>query len=241
MTLLIPGRSVSNWYQDVSFSFELMVSFVDGIEEQAAKSIVNYKEKKRSELVVENHPEGEFQNLVQVYQGFDSESCDLDGIFEEYFPSLQRRSALLTVCSYFEYELDQLCLLYQREKRVRLAPSDLHDAGGIDRSNTYLEKVAGLNLQKASQKWNAIKRVQLIRNVIVHRNGKLRDQDGNVTDKGEKIIGFMKQVRFLRGDDEIILDMGFLSDVLDNYEGYFKLIGESIKTNERDNGGNSRE
>lgn len=231
MTLFMPRKVVSNWYRyDASFSYELMASFVDGIEKQAELSILNYVENRKCEVVENDAGADYFQSLMFTHQGLDNESWDLDGIFREHFPSLQRRSALLTLCSYFEYELEQLCLLYQREKKFGLAPYDLHGTG-IDRSANYLEKVAGLNLTGKSQEWTAIKRIQTIRNVIVHEDGKLQ-RNGNVTDKGKKIIGFMKEMKFLRGDDEIVLDKGFLSDVLDTYRKYFQLIAESIKASE---------
>jgi hypothetical protein len=210
-----------------------MVSFVDGIEKQAAESIVNYREKRRSQVVVENHPGGEFRTSVYVHQGLDGETWDLEGVFEEHFPSLQRRSALLTLCSYFEYELEQLCLLYQREKHFKLAPSDLRDTGGIDRSTTYLEKVAGLCLNKTeSPEWIAIKRIQKLRNLIVHQDGKLRDENYELTNRGKEVMAFMGQMKFLKDGLEIRVEDGFLSYVLGIYNNYFQLIDASIKASE---------
>jgi hypothetical protein len=78
-------RVVLNWYpHDVSFSAELIASFVDGIERQAAESIDNYQRRKTIE-VVENHPQ---ENARSVHEGLDSESWDLPTVFCEYFPSL---------------------------------------------------------------------------------------------------------------------------------------------------------
>ncbi|MFI5089860.1 MAG: hypothetical protein ACHP7P_07360 [Terriglobales bacterium] len=152
----------------------------------------------------------------------------MEEIFEEYFPSLQRRSALLTVWGFLEHELDKLCLLYQSEKGFRLAFSDL-SGKGIDRSTGYLEKVAGLGGLKASREWDDIKTVQRIRNVIAHDDGKLRDRQGKPKDG---IIRDMKRVGFLSGDDEIVLAEGFLSKVIDASNSYFKLIAESVDAKE---------
>ena len=225
MALYIPKRAVLNWYRyDVSFSAELIQSFVDGIERQAAESIVNYEERKRIN-VVENHPE---ENHIRiVHQGLDDETWDLPKIFREYFPSLQRRSALLTVCGYFEHELDKLCSLYQSEKAFSQAPSDLKDKG-IDRSTRYLKEVAGLNVHDTSQEWNDIKNIQRVGNAIVHRGGKLRDR------QDKAIVNFMNKTESLSRDDdgEIVLGKGFLSCVVHTYTNYFKLISDSIKANE---------
>ncbi len=221
MALYIPKRVVLNWYQyDASFSAKLIGTFVEGIERQAEESIVNYEKARKSDVV-----DGQ---VVYVHQGLDSETWDLATIFEEYFPSLQRRSALLTVCSYFEHELDQLCLLYQSEKSFKLGFLDLHGQG-IDRSTSYLEKVAGLNVNKASPVWKDVKNIQKIRNFIVHRGGRLRNHQGN---PDQEITGVMGQMKYLSGDDEIVLGKGFLSYVVLIYTKYFELINESISIKE---------
>src|SRR5947209_3715231 len=106
--------NVLNWYKyDARFSIELMRSFVQGTEKLAAQSILDWKRKKDE----------------RDHQGLDEETWPLKEIFEEYFPSLQRRSALLTLCGFFEHELEKLCTLYKTEKGFGLASSDLKDKG----------------------------------------------------------------------------------------------------------------
>lgn len=69
MPIYIPKKVVLNWYQyDASFSIDLMISFVDGIEKQAAYSIANYRTK-RSE---------------DGHHGLDDSGWDLENIFGEY-------------------------------------------------------------------------------------------------------------------------------------------------------------
>ena len=225
MTLYILKRTVLNWYRDdVSLSAELIKSFVDGVEKQADESAINYDENKQIE-VVEDQADERYDSIREVHQGLGDETWDLPTIFREYFPSLQRRSALVTLCSYFEHELDKLCRLYQSEKAFTLAPSDLGEKG-IRRLVTYLEKVASLNVQRTSQEWNDINKIQTIRNDIVHRGGKLReDQD---------LVKWMNKVKSLSRDDggEIVIGRGFLSYVTDTHASYFKLIRDSINANE---------
>src|ERR1700674_1685195 len=210
MALYIPKNVVLNWYQyDASFSIELMMSFVDGIEKQAAESVANYKA---------------IQHTADGHQGLDRESWDLENIFGEYFPSLQRRSAFLTVWSYLENRLDQLCLFYQSERKFGLSFTDL-SGKGIDRSTAYLEKVAGLQGLKASQEWDVLKTLQRIRNVIVHDDGKLRDHHGKPK---KELIADMKKVGFLTGDEEILVAEGFLSQVIHTCNSYFRLIEKAV-------------
>jgi hypothetical protein len=207
--LYTPKKVVLNWHQyDVAFSIELIKSFVRGVEQQAADSIRDYKN----------------SNPSAGQRGLDEDSWDLRGVFEEHFPSLQRRSALLTIWAFLEYELDALCSLYQSEKSFRLTFSDL--AGkGVDRSTAYLEKVAGLHGLKRSREWNDLKAIQNIRNLVAHNNGRLRGHQGNPKDA---VVRAIKQLGFLSGEDELLIAEGFLSKVVDACDSYFKLIAVSI-------------
>ena len=209
MALYTPKKVVLNWYQyEASLSIDLMVTFASAIERQATESIADYR-KSRS---------------AAGHGGLDDESWDLDGIFEEYFPSLQRRSAFLTVWSFLEHQLDQLCLFFQSEKDFALSFTDL-GGKGIDRSTSYLEKVAGLKDLKASQEWDRLKTLQRIRNVIAHDDGKLRDHLGKPKNG---ILADMKKIGLLGGDEEIVVGEGFLTKVVDACDHYFMLIEKAI-------------
>jgi hypothetical protein len=128
------------------------------------------------------------------------------------------------VWSYLEHQLDQLCLLYQSEKKLRLSFMDL-SGKGIDLSAGYLEKVAGLKGLKASEEWDALKTLQRIRNVIAHDDGKLRDHHGKPKNV---IIADMEKIGFLTGDEEIMVAKGFLSQVTNTCNKYFKTIERAI-------------
>jgi hypothetical protein len=231
MPIFAPKKDVLNWHQhDVSFSSVLMESFVNGVEKQAEESITNYEKRKQIE-VVENHPEENYARVV--HQGLDDETYHLPTVFLEYFPSLQRRSALLTVCSYFENELDKLCRLYQSEKGFAVTVGERDN--GIHRSTTYLHKVAGLDVHRGSEEWQEIKKIQEIRNAIIHRGGKVPDKDSARDGTDKAIVAFMNKTESLSRDDdgEIIVGKGFLSHVIHTYATYFKLIGDSINVREK--------
>tara|TARA_R110001583_G_scaffold175527_1_gene330107 strand:- start:10118 stop:10471 length:354 start_codon:yes stop_codon:yes gene_type:complete len=116
MAIKVPQRCVLNWYDhDVSRSLEIIESFVDGVEVQVDESIARYEKEKES-VVLDETVEECYQQEIDIHQGLNDQAWDLDSIFKSYFPSLQRRSALLTICGYFEHELDKLCHLYQSEK-----------------------------------------------------------------------------------------------------------------------------
>ncbi len=226
---MLISKVVLNWYQyDVSFSIELIESFIEGIEIQADESIIRY-EKKKETLVFDEVPEENSARVVETYQGLNSETWKLKNIFCVHFPSMQRRSALLTISGYFEHELNKLCKQYQSEKSFKLALSDI-SGKGISRSSKYLEKVAGLDVHKTSKEWNQIKKIQKIRNVIVHQDGKLHDHQGNpIMDA----INYIKEINSLDGEYEVVIKKGFLEYVVGIYKQYFKLLDESISAKKK--------
>lgn len=225
MAVYTPKKVVLNWYEyDVSFSICLLGIFVDGVEEQAAKSVADFKTDRQAEVL--NHNGG--TELFHVHRGLDSTTWALEEIFEKYFPGLQRRSALLTLWSYLEHELDELCLLYESEKGFKLTYLDL-SGKGIDRSTSYLEKVAGLGGLKASRQWKEIKEVQKLRNAIAHRDGKLGADQGTLR---AEIIKTTMGLHFMIEEDEIVLEEGFLGSVVVRFKSYFDLIAASIKASD---------
>ena len=80
-----------------------------------------------------------YEALVKTHQGLSDESWDLRNISGN-IPHRRRRSAV-DVFGYLGTPMDKLCLLYRSEKKYKIALTDLKDLG-IDRSTSYLEKVA---------------------------------------------------------------------------------------------------
>ncbi len=228
---MLIGVSVATWHRNESIlSAELIDSFVRSIEKQAEESALRYETDKETHVMEDTAAPGEegYARVVDVHAGLDSESWDLEKIFKEYFPNLQRRSAFLTVWGYFEHELDKLCALYKSEKGLRLDLADL-SGQGVDRSTSYLDKVAGLNVHKTSQEWNQIRNIQKVRNIVAHRDGRLADRSG-ATD--QSVLTYIRNTQTLGHDGEILIKEGFLGSVLDCFKAYFKLLGESIAVNE---------
>lgn len=217
MTIIVRVPGVFDWHPEiVTFSLDLIDTFVRNVEEQAEQFIIKYEEGK--ELIEDD----DGLTVFEVHQGLDGSTHDLETVYRQYFPSLHRSSALLTLWGFFEQELDGLCALYQSEKRIKLSVSDLAESG-ISRSTRYLERVAGLNMHKTSKEWATIKKMQKLRNAIAHRGGKLSDEDD------KEIRKFVNATDSLSlDDDQIVIGKGFVTEVVTTYRGYFKLIGDSI-------------
>ena len=221
----IPREVPPNWYRyDLKFSIELLEVFVKNSESQIDLSIEEYSKKKET-LILDEIPEMNTSRIVDVHNGLDSESWDLDGIFNEFFPTLQRRSAFLTLYGFLEHELDKLCMLYKKSKNHNIDFRDLKDLG-IERSVKYLIVIAELPIEKGDSKWGNIKSIQKIRNLIVHNDGKLIDLD-NLPRKTEQRI--VSDNQFLTGENEINIHRGYLLYVLETFDSFFKYIDELIQ------------
>src|SRR5439155_12279325 len=97
--------------------------------------------------VVEECPEEGYSHPVEAHRGLNGMTWDLKGIFEDYFPNLHRRSALITLYSFLEHQMDELCALFIQDGSPKVALRDMRGKG-IERATLFLEKVAGLRIDK---------------------------------------------------------------------------------------------
>jgi len=221
----IPREVPLNWYRfDVKFSIELLELFIKNVEDQIEVSIQEYFNKKET-LVLDEHQEIDSAKNIDVYQGLDGKAWDLEGVFKEYFPNLQRRSAFLSLYGFLEHELDKLCMLYKKSYSLNIDFRDLKDLG-IERSVKYLSIVAALPIDKGNYKWGRVKSIQKIRNIIVHNDGKLIDLDGNQRKVEQQIVS---DNEFLTGENDILIMKGYLVFVLEAFDCLFKYIDELIQ------------
>lgn len=225
MTKYIFKKIPQNWYKyDLLFSIELLTTFVNGIENQVDINIKEYELKKET-IIIEEHPKENYARIIDYHNGLDSDTWDLETVFKEYFPTLQRRSAFLSLYGFLEHELNKLCVLYKDSNNYSISFGDLNDRG-IDRSIKYLTLIAKLPIDKSTDNWEQIKSIQKTRNLIVHNDGLLVDIHGNPRKSEQKIVS---QNEYLKSDNEIIILKGFLSFVLIEFNKLFKSIDELIQ------------
>ncbi len=103
------------------------------------------------------------------------------------FPQILRSSLFLHAYSLFENGLLQLADYHRDAFGLGVSPSDLKDKG-ITRAKTYLNKVALVPFPNEHPTWKQIKTLSRIRNLVVHKNGYLPENDN---DRAE-IDAFMK-------------------------------------------------
>jgi hypothetical protein len=225
--LVRPNEHPLNWFPyEVTGSLELLEAYVKDIESQVAKGVADFKMHVETEVIEPDHPE-EPARFITHHRGLDDETWDLRSIFEGYFPSLQRRSALITLYAFFEYELDKLCRRVKAESGYKIDLSDIGDKG-ILRSTTYLLKVADMDGIRGSKEWQEIRKIQSIRNLIVHADGKLPPSpDG----RKSKIDEYVEQsARLQRTDDgDLNITEGYLAHCLMTFHTYFEQLHAALR------------
>lgn len=223
--LVTPKRVPLNWYRyDVQFSIELLREYIQGVEQQVTFTIDNFHNREKEIQVFEDAEEG-YADAVECYRGLDDSTWDLNGIFTAYFPNLQRRSGLITLYSFLEHELDELCELFIQDENIKVSLNDIRGAG-IERATLFLEKIVGLQIDKNSALWQEIKNIQKVRNLIVHNNAKLHDRAGK---KRDDVIKYVRDSSFLSGENEINFLDGYLSHVLETFNRQFQEISKLIE------------
>lgn len=222
-----PNKHPLNWFPyEVIGSIELLEAYVKNIEDQVAEGVANFNMNAETEVIEPEHPE-EPARFITHHRGLDDETWDLRSIFEDYFPSLQRRSALITLYAFFEYEIDKLCQRVKEQSGYRIEPSDSKDKG-ILRSTTYLLKVAEMDGIRGSKEWQEIQMIRSIRNQIVHADGKIPpSRDG----RPSNIDAYVRKSTYLQRtvDGAINIENGYLSHCLTTFRAYFEQLDAAVR------------
>jgi hypothetical protein len=169
-------NSPSGWYENVCFELRILYAYLESVERLIVASIEIYEREKKIEVIYEDYEEG-IEEVMTIHHGIYDLDYDLNKIFKEEFPNLQRRSALITLFSFFEDKLNELCGRFREELEVTVSFNDIKGKGMV-RSILYLEKVAGLPISTEDKKkkpktWPKIENIQSVRNTIVHNEGRM--------------------------------------------------------------------
>lgn len=225
--IVIGGLDPRTWYAFVHAQLELLRSHVQEREKQIDESVKAYASEKVATDVEHGHDGYPIVILVE-HRGFEGPPSEVQEIFEYYYPNLQRRSILLILFSFLEHQLDQLCELFATDQKLNIIHTDLKGKG-IDRTRLYLQKVIRLRLGNSAV-WQEIKRIQKIRNVVVHNDAKL-------VGVGKEVIEYVDRASHLSrvsksyydGDiDEVDILDGYLLHVLDTFDSYCAEVNKAI-------------
>ena len=156
------------------FTYNLMRSFIEHTEESIQISIAAYRENGPEVKEIEICAEDGIYQYIEHYQGLDSQDVLLEDIFTKYFPSVQRRSALLTLVATYEHELERFCNVYTKEHSTPVKLNDLKGQG-LERVHLFVKKLIGL---QESKTFPTIKKILKLRNSCAHNDAKICEKDG---------------------------------------------------------------
>ena len=242
--IVVGGLEPATWYYFVRAQIDLLSIHVHDIEEQIDKAIKAYQSEKEA-TQVEHDDDGYPTVVLEEHREIEAPPDHLEEIFEYYFPNLLRRGTLITLFSFFEHELNQLCELFATTQKMNVVQTDSKDRG-IDRSRHYLKKVMPLPIANNSVIWQEIKSIQKVRNVVVHNDAKL---DPKADDKG--VIEIVKRAKYLslasendrdiKNDELSVYELevlevnileGYLTHVLDTCDSYCSELNKAIELSE---------
>lgn len=217
--------TVKNWRLFVVGEIEIFDSFVEKLEKKIAEELDTFEDD-IEELEFE-YPDGsDFGQIVRVKDGLDDISWSLEAVFLDYFPNLQRKAHVISLFSFFESSLKELCLRYQTEIQAKVTFTDL--AGrGVSKYRAYLDKVVGLEFDKVNQRWDQITNIKKVRNKIVHNEGKVSDEE-------KALRQFIESNKYLelRNNNEVNILPGFLTHMLRVMEEFVYDVDKLVEERE---------
>jgi hypothetical protein len=151
------------------------------------------------------------------------------------FPNTLRRSAFISLWSFFENSLNKLCEVYEYRLNLGINFKDMNE-NGIDRAKLYLKKVVKLDFPSSPKSnWVEIKKLRDIRNCIVHKYSELNNDD--------KLVHIVRSFPHLTlypltSRSIIRLEELFLESVLNIFQGFYAELLVSIKKKDLKTEGN---
>jgi len=113
MEFRYPFNNPSDWYEHHAYILtDLLKGYIRDVEFQIKSSIDNF-EKNKEDIVLNEYPEYGCADILTFHQGIENQTWNLNAIFKEKFPSMQRSSSLISLFGFLENELDKLCNLIQ--------------------------------------------------------------------------------------------------------------------------------
>lgn len=206
------------------FTYNLMRSFIRQTEESIHASIAAYLEKGPEVEEIEICAEDGIYQCIEHYQGLDSQDVFLDDIFTNYFPSVQRRSALLTLVATYEHELERYCDVYAKEHNTPIKLSELKGQG-LERVHLFVKKLIGL---QNSDIFPTIRKIIKLRNSCAHNDAKICDKDGQPIKAIEELIND-DTINVSQDGKQVHIADGFLLFVLSQFDAYTNEIKETIE------------
>lgn len=212
--------SPRGWYENVMFELPMLYGYLESVEHQIEESIERFRNEKQTKVI---EYDGGWADVITVHHGIHDNDYHLETVFEKFFPNLQRRSALITLYSFFEYQLFSLCMMFKKEIEGEASLKSKQYTWGIGRSTDYLKDDACLLLDKEAETWKEIDNIRLIRNAIVHNDAKL-----NENEKTDDLINHARNHGLLVDEEWLKVPAEYLPHAVNTFGRFLEEIGRLI-------------
>src|SRR5712691_11416966 len=156
-----PGLGVSIRFNAVERYLNLLLEFVPHIQDQTLLRFTAAMERKASKLSAEE---------------FIDEIEDVKLEIGKHIPTNFYGSFIIVLYAALESAISDVAIYVQKKESAQLSLSDLREANALKRLSLYLETLMKQPLKASAEVTKFVQQLQLVRNVLVHANGSLRDQ-----------------------------------------------------------------
>jgi hypothetical protein len=193
---------------------ETLVNFLENERKKYEQNINSVSEE------IQDASEGMPYELQRAYH-------ELEYVFPEFENTLFS-SFFVAIYFYLESELTRYCRILEKENPEMLLLSDLAGAG-IVKSMIYLVKVQRIEYSLNSPEWEKIQKYGVLRNCIVHNQGKVDEVLND--DQRKKLLEFIKRKnsKLKLEDTRCILDKDFCLDALNTIEKFLYSVSDAHK------------
>ncbi|GGD11288.1 hypothetical protein GCM10011513_05920 [Franconibacter daqui] len=204
---------------DFGFNIMLLHGFINQTEASIRDSIAKYEAEGPDTFVVAEYPEDDIYITIDSYMGIDDHSVNLDDIFKRYYPSILRRSALLTIIGLLEHEVEKFCISYSKRHTTSISLNDLKGMG-FERGHRFIKKVVGL---RNSKTFPEITKIIKLRNSCAHNDARLVSNDNQEIQEIVRLLDQHPDV-IERDGNQVLFKEGALVTFLKVFEDYIKEI-----------------
>jgi hypothetical protein len=137
-----------------------------------------------------------------------------------------RNSMLLTIYSFFEGKLKEICELIEQDFNFQVKIEDLRSSDDIGLYVKYIEKVFGLKIAISIEKHlTPLKHNKQVRNIIAHQNSNFTQSQSK---KLPNIKGIKKYLRVDGSGFLLIESVIYIESIINNVKLFFKELIEQL-------------
>lgn len=209
---------------DITLTFQIIESFNFQTEMSILNSLDDYRDIGPESVDIQISPEEDFPyQTIDHYMGLYSNDVDLDNMFKDYYPSVTRRSAFLTMYGMLEHDFEKLCNAYTVTKQSNIKLSHLRGSG-FERGDLFARTIMGM---KSSKHFSVIKKITKLRNLCAHNDARFLTNDNQEINEA---VDLMREYPELFGKDgnQVNFKAGCLDFFKFSFRNYFNDVEQAL-------------